>query len=154
MVEVPGLKEREETLIKGANSFEDERGKIDNYELPESVNLIATITSKKGTVRANHFHPIQEQKCLLISGKYISIYKDILVPNSTVKHQLVQSGDLSIMPPMMAHTMIFLEDSVFVNLVNGNRDHEKFGEHTIKYELVKPEEIEGYISKYNNEAEV
>ncbi len=154
MKEIPNFKERDELLIKGANPFVDTRGKIDNYELPESINLIATITSKKGTVRANHFHPIQEQKCLLISGKYISVYKDLLVPDTDVKHQLVLAGDLSIMPPMTAHTMIFLEDSVFVNLVNGNRDHKKFGEHTIKYELVKPEEVKEYISRYNNKSEV
>src|SRR3989344_4554687 len=154
MIRIPNFKERDELIVKGGNPFVDSRGKIDNYELPESVNLIATITSKKGTVRANHFHPIQEQKCLLISGKYISVYKDLLVPDGNVKHQLILTGDLSIMPPMMAHTMIFLEDSIFINLVNGNRDHDKFGEHTIKYELVKPEEVEKYISKYNSGSEV
>ena len=150
---VPGLKERVETIIKGANPFEDERGKIDNYELPESVNLIATITSKKGALRANHYHPVQEQKCLLISGKYISIYKDLLIPNSQIRTQIIEAGDLSIMPPMVAHTMIFIEDSVFLNLVNGNRDHDKFGEHTIRYELVKPEEVEEYIKKYDKRDE-
>lgn len=154
MEEIPNFKERGETVIRGKNSFEDERGKIDNYELPESVNLVATITSKKGTLRANHFHPIQEQKCLLVSGSYISVYKDLLVHNSPIKHQIIKAGDLSIMPPMVAHAMIFLEDSVLVNLVNGNRDHDKFGEHTIKYELVKQEEVEEYISKYNKEIEI
>lgn len=148
MAVVPNLKERDELVIKGANPFEDDRGRIDNYDLPESVNLIGLISSKKGTIRANHFHPVQEQKCILISGKYVSVYKDLLFPDSPVKHQLIQAGDLSIMPPMVAHTMIFLEDSVFVNLVNGNRDHDKFGEHTIKHELVPPEKIQEYLAKY------
>jgi len=147
MTEIP-IKERHEKLISGANVFKDERGEIANYTLPESINLVASITSKKGTLRANHFHPVQEQKCLLLSGSYLSVFKDLLVPNSPIRHQLVKAGDLSIMPPMVAHTMIFLEDSVFINLVNGNRDAEKFGEHTVKYDLVKPEEVENYISKY------
>jgi dTDP-4-dehydrorhamnose 3,5-epimerase-like enzyme len=147
---IPGHKEREELIIKAQNPFQDERGKIENYELPESVNLIATITSKKGTIRANHYHPVQEQKCLLLSGAYVSVYKDLLAEKSKSRQQLVQAGDLSIMPPMVAHTMIFLEDSTFLNLVNGNRDHEKFGDHTIKYELVKPEDAQQYIQLFQD----
>ena len=33
--------------------------------------------------------------------------------------------------------MVFLEDSVFLNLVNGEREHENYGmTHTLKFELV------------------
>ena len=67
-----------EEIFKGKNEFIDRRGKISNFELPEPINLIGYIESKKGTVRANHFHPIQEQKCLLVKGQFISIYKDLL----------------------------------------------------------------------------
>lgn len=146
---IPNLKERHEIVFKGADPYEDIRGVIENYQLPEAINLVATITSKKGTIRSNHYHPVQEQKVLLISGKYISIYKDLLYQNSPIKHHLISAGDLVITPPMVVHTMIFLEDSVFINLVNGNRDHNKFGEHTIPFVLVKQEEKEDYIKKYD-----
>lgn len=146
---IPNLKERHEIVFKGADPYEDVRGVIENYQLPEAINLVATITSKKGALRSNHYHPVQEQKVLLISGKYISIYKDLLYPNSLIKHHLISAGDLVITPPMVVHTMIFLEDSVFINLVNGNRDHNKFGEHTIPLILVKPEEKEEYTKKYD-----
>lgn len=144
------IKERVETIVKGQNPFEDSRGKIINYELSEHINLIGLITSKKGTLRANHYHPVQEQKCLLISGEYISVFKDLSIENSPIRHQLVKAGDLSVMPKNIVHTMIFLEDSVFINLVNGNRDHDKFGKHTIKYELIKENEIEHYLQLYLN----
>jgi quercetin dioxygenase-like cupin family protein len=137
-----------ERVEKAVNPYIDERGRIDNYELPESVNLIATITSKKGSMRANHFHPEQEQKCILISGSYISVYK--VLPDGPIEHQLISAGDLSIMPPRVAHTMIFLEDSVFLNLVKGNRDSDKFEEHTKKYDLVNNEEIEKYTKLYSD----
>ena len=65
-----------EYVVNGSNPYIDLRGKINNYKLNESINLIATITSKKGTMRSNHYHPVQQQKCLLIEGEYISIYKD------------------------------------------------------------------------------
>ena len=51
-----------EHVRKGEKEFIDKRGKISNHELPEPVNLIGLIDSKKDTVRANHYHPIQEQK--------------------------------------------------------------------------------------------
>lgn len=149
MFTIPNLKERYETIIKGADLFEDVRGVISNYHLPEGINLVSTITSKAGTMRANHYHPVQEQKVLITSGKFISVYKDLLHPDSSIKHHLISAGDLIITPPMVAHTMIFLEDTVFLNLVNGNRDHDKFGEHTIPFVLVKQEEKEGYIKKYD-----
>ena len=46
----------------GQNEFIDKRGKISNHELTEPINLIGLISSKKGTIRANHYHPQQEQK--------------------------------------------------------------------------------------------
>ncbi|MEK6878003.1 MAG: hypothetical protein AABY22_00265 [Nanoarchaeota archaeon] len=141
--------EKRELITKGMNPYVDSRGRIDNYELAENVNHIGLITSRKGSLRANHYHPVQEQKCLLISGKYVSVFKDLSSPDNPIRHQIVQAGDLSTIPPQVAHTMIFLEDSVFVNLVKGNRDHDKFEEHTIKCELVKPEEVEGYIKLYS-----
>lgn len=144
-------KRRDELVHKGTEPFVDERGEINNFHLPQPINLLATITSKKGSVRANHYHPIQQQMCLVISGSYISVYKDLTILNSEVKHQIIKAGDLSVMPPMMAHTMIFLEDTIFLNLVGGNRDHDKFTEHTVKYELVKKEEVQKYLDLYKDD---
>ena len=53
-----------EHVRDGDNEFIDSRGKISNHELTEPINLIGLIDSKKGTIRANHYHPQQEQKCL------------------------------------------------------------------------------------------
>ncbi|NBU82601.1 MAG: methyltransferase domain-containing protein, partial [Flavobacteriaceae bacterium] len=138
-----------EYIIKGGNEFIDERGKISNYELPEPINLIGLIESKKNTMRANHYHPIQEQKCLLIQGKYISVTKDLLDPDSVIETRLIQSGDIAVIKPNVAHTMVFIEDSVFLNLVRGEREHTNYGiTHTIPYELVdekfKKQLIDGY----------
>lgn len=126
-----------EFIIKGSKEFIDDRGKISNYELTEPINLIGYIESKKGTVRANHFHPIQEQKCLLIKGKYVSVTKDLAVDNAVIETRVIQSGDIAVIRPNVAHTMVFLEDSIFLNLVRGEREHENYGiTHTIPYILV------------------
>jgi nucleoside-diphosphate-sugar epimerase len=134
------INEELEYLQNGQKEFIDARGKISNYELSEPINLIGLIHSKTGSVRANHFHPIQEQKCLLVSGSYMSVTKDLLIENSPVETRLVKAGDLAVIKPNVAHAMVFLEDSTFLNLVRGEREHENYGiTHTVPYILVDEE---------------
>jgi quercetin dioxygenase-like cupin family protein len=138
-----------EHVKKGEKEFVDARGKISNYELPEPINLIGYIESKKGTVRANHFHPIQEQKCLLVKGQFISIYKDLLNENSQKVTHVVNEGDLIITKPNVAHAMVFAKDSVFLNLVRGEREHENYGvTHTKRYVLVNDDERKLLLDSY------
>ncbi len=126
-----------EHIFKGQNEFIDIRGKISNYELPEPINLIGYIESKYGTVRANHYHPVQEQKCLLVKGQFISLYKDLISKNSEIVTHIVNEGDLIVTKPNVAHAMVFTKDSIFLNLVRGEREHKNYGiTHTLPYELV------------------
>ena len=130
-----------EHIRDGGNEYIDERGKISNHELTEPINLIGLIDSKKGTIRANHYHPQQEQKCLFTKGQIIEIFQDILNPNAPKITQVVNEGQLSIIKPNVAHTMVFTKDTTFLNLVRGERDHEKYGiSHTIRHWFVDEKE--------------
>jgi len=138
-----------EYIKKGEKEFKDKRGKISNYELPEPINLVGYIDSKKGTVRANHFHPIQEQKVLLVKGQFISIYQDLLNKNSTKVTHVVNEGDLIVTKPNVAHAMVFTKDSIFLNLVRGEREHENYGiTHTVKHVLVDEKEKKILMDNY------
>lgn len=153
MIEAWSFKEKPtdlEYIISCGNDYVDNRGKITNYELTEPINLIGYIESKKGTIRANHYHPIQEQKCLLIKGKYVSVIKDLSSPNSNIQINIIKEGDIAVIQPNVAHTMVFLEDSLFLNLVRGDRDHEKYGvTHTIPYNLVDETLKENLLKQYS-----
>ena len=141
-----------EHIRDGSNEFIDERGKISNHELTEPINLIGLIDSKKGTIRANHYHPQQEQKCLFTKGQIIEIFQDILNPNSPKITQVVNEGQLSIIKPNVAHTMIFTKDTTFLNLVRGERDHENYGiSHTIRHWFVDEAERDLLMSSYKFE---
>ena len=130
-----------EYTFQGVRGFIDERGKISNYDLPEPINMIGYIESKKGTMRANHFHPVQEQKCLLIKGQFISIYKDLVDKKSTKVTHVVNAGDMIVTQPNVAHAMVFTEDTIFLNLVRGEREHDNYGiTHTIPYKFVDENE--------------
>ena len=141
-----------EEIFKGRNEFIDQRGKISNFELPEPINLIGYIESKTGTVRANHFHPIQEQKCLLVKGQFISVYKDLINEKTKRVTHVVNEGDLIVTKPNVAHTMVFTKDSIFLNLVRGEREHHNYGiTHTLPYRLVDEDDRKNLLSYYKFE---
>ncbi len=130
-----------EYVKSGDNEFVDIRGKISNHELTEPINLIGLISSKKGTIRANHYHPQQEQKCLFTKGQIIEVFQDIINPGSPKVTQVVNEGELSIIKPNVAHTMVFTKDTTFLNLVRGEREHDNYGiTHTIKHVFVDENE--------------
>jgi len=138
-----------EHVRDGVNEYIDPRGKISNHELTEPINMIGLIDSKKGTIRANHYHPQQEQKCLFTKGQIIEIFQDILNPNSPKITQVVNEGQLSIIKPNVAHTMVFTKDTTFLNLVRGEREHENYGvTHTIKHVFVDEKERDLLLGCY------
>ncbi len=141
-----------EHVRNGEKEFIDKRGKISNHELPEPINLIGLIDSKKGTIRANHYHPIQEQKCLVTKGQFISVYQDLLNKNSPKITHVVNEGQLIVTKPNTAHTMVFPKDTIFLNLVRGEREHENYGvTHTIRHVLVDDNEKDLLLSCYKFE---
>ena len=141
-----------EHVRDGDNEYIDARGKISNHELTEPINLIGLIDSKKGTIRANHYHPQQEQKCLFTKGQIIEIFQDILNPNAPKITQVVNEGQLSIIKPNVAHTMVFTKDTTFLNLVRGEREHNNYGiTHTIQHVFVDEKEKELLLSCYKFE---
>ena len=141
-----------EHVRDGDNEYVDVRGKISNHELTEPINLIGFIDSKKGTIRANHYHPQQEQKCLFTKGQIIEVFQDILNSNSPKITQVVNEGQLSIIKPNVAHTMVFTKDTTFLNLVRGEREHDNYGiTHTIPHVFVDEEEKELLFNCYKFE---
>ena len=141
-----------EQIRDGENLYVDNRGSISNHELTEPINLIGMIESKKGTVRANHFHPQQEQKCLFTKGQIIEIYQDLINKDAPKITQVVNAGQLSIIKPNVAHTMVFTKNTTFLNLVRGERDHENYGiTHTVKHILVNEKEKKLLLESYKFE---
>ena len=141
-----------EHVRDGDNEYIDSRGKISNHELTEPINLIGLIDSKKGTIRANHYHPQQEQKCLFTQGQVIEIFQDILNSGAPKITQVVNEGQLSIIKPNVAHTMVFTKDTTFLNLVRGEREHDNYGiTHTIKHVFVDEKERDMLLNSYKFE---
>ena len=128
-----------ETVKHIETAFIDERGTIINI-FEGKIEHIAIITSKKGTVRANHYHKNIHQYIYLVSGLLETYCCNINNPEKKYM-QLVRAGDLIDTPPMIAHAQKFLEDSLFIALSTKKRHDGKYEEDTTAFKV-----IEGYIN--------
>ena len=145
------MKKKFKFKFKVEKPFKDKRGWIKTI-LDGKFYSCVEIYSKKGSVRANHYHPVQEQKCLLVKGQFISIYKNLLNDKSPKITHIVNEGDLIVTKPNVAHAMIFTKDSIFLNLVRGEREHKNYGiTHTLPYKLVDENEKDLLLSIYKYE---
>ena len=62
---------------------------------------------------------------------------------------VVNEGDLIVTKPNTAHAMMFTKDSIFLNLVRGEREHQNYGiTHTIPYKLVDDIDLKNIIPIY------
>ena len=128
-----------ETLKHIDPAVVDARGAITNI-FEGRIEHIALITSKKGSVRANHYHKEDHQYIYLLSGSYESHCCDVRRPE---KRQVlkVKPGDIVYTPPYIAHAQKFTEDSIFLALSTRQREQGKYESDTIAFPV-----IEGYLN--------
>lgn len=124
-------------VIKTKPEFVDERGFItrlidqDNYP----IRAILYINSKAGTERGNHYHKKDAHYVYCLSGKFKYSEKDMHKPNGKVESVILKPGDLVLSSPMVAHSMKFLEDSVFLAFTTEGRSQDEYEEDTVRLKL-------------------
>lgn len=130
---------RQKIVTKPDRLADDERGIIDR--LGEGPwQSVLRITSKKGTVRANHYHKYDSHLCFLERGKIRYVYRQANDERAPVQEITVKPGQLFYTPPMVAHAMHFLEDSVFYALTPRSGDQGDYENDIVRVTLVDPKE--------------
>lgn len=114
--------------------FKDERGFItrlmDQDKFP--IRAVLYVTSKKGTSRGNHYHKIDAHFVYCLSGKFRYSEKNMSKKNSKKTSVILRPGDIVLSKPWFAHSMDFLEDSVFLAFTTEKRDQKKYEEDTVR----------------------
>ena len=117
----------------------DPRGAITNI-FEGAIGHVALISSKKGSIRGNHYHQKDHQYIYLVSGAFES--HSCEVQNPQKKQVLnVRAGDIVDTPPLTAHAQKFIEDSVFLALSTRQREQGKYEDDTLAFPV-----IEGYLN--------
>lgn len=116
----------------------DERGSIIKIFDNDSACLcsILLITSKAGTIRANHYHKGDSHYCYMISGKMEYVEQPVGVENAQRQSVIIEAGDIIFTEPMVAHAMRFLEDSVFLALTSQPRNQDAYEQDIVRVDLI------------------
>ena len=133
------MKKELESITHISPAHIDARGSIINMFEGE-IQHIAHITSKAGSVRANHYHQTLHQYMYCISGEFESWSCDVNDPESK-QMVIVKPGDIVSTPPGIAHAQRFTKDSVVIALSTTARSAGKYEDDTIAFKVV-----EGYIN--------
>lgn len=137
MTETIEKKQLKSPVIPLESPIVDERGAIQPMlSFPKAVMGSAVmISSKKGTVRANHYHKKDWHYCYVVSGA-IDYYEREVGSNDepTITH--ITAGQLFYTPPMLEHAMLFTEDTVFLTLGGGTRQQEDYEDDLVRVNLV------------------
>ena len=113
----------------------DKRGSIIKV-MEGKITSVLVIPSKKGAVRANHYHKKDTHYVYIVSGKMRYTAKDLSKKRARKQSVILKAGDLVYTPPMVAHAMEFLEDSVFLALTTELRDQKHYENDTTRIKLV------------------
>ena len=117
----------------------DERGEIQNL-VNFPVKNTSLITSKKGTVRSNHYHVTDWHYMYIISGQVDYYYR----PTDTNKEPtkiVLNKGDMVFTPPMEDHATVFTEDTVLLAMSRNPRDQEAYESDVKRIVLIDPDSI-------------
>jgi dTDP-4-dehydrorhamnose 3,5-epimerase-like enzyme len=124
-----------DVIVPLEKPFVDSRGAIQTLT-DATIRTAQLITSKKGTVRANHYHKTDWHYCYVVSGS-IDYYHRPVGNKDKPEHIHVKTGQVFFTPPMVEHAMVFPEDTAFLNLAGNQRDQKHYEEDLVRVELVK-----------------
>ncbi len=113
-----------DVIVSLERPFVDERGRImPLVDLP--MESCVLIESKKGSVRANHYHRSDWHFCYVLSGSILYLHRP---HGSEVEPEkvMIGQGQLFFTPPMVDHAMVFPEDTTFLVLGRNSRTQEVY----------------------------
>lgn len=115
--------------------FEDHRGTIADLVEGKGIQHVGLIVSKKGAVRGNHYHKKATQYTYILKGKVEYYRKDLRVASAQVEKFVVGPGTLSIEPPQVAHALVALEDTEFLDMTDVSREDKAYDADTFRIQI-------------------
>jgi quercetin dioxygenase-like cupin family protein len=132
------------------HAFQDERGAIDNLLL-NGCTSVAAIYSKRGSVRANHWHKTDDHYTYVVKGTMFYFERPVGERGEGLRIA-VGPGEMFYTRPGVEHAMLFASDSVILTFAKKKRDHESHEADVVRVEYITPEIAEMYVPHAKVEA--
>ena len=113
----------------------DERGEIWDL-LNEEINHVGFLTSKKGSIRGNHYFKTSKRYAYVWDGKYELALAHSDNPEK-VEKIMIKKGDLIEIPPKIIHTFKAIEDSVLIGMDTKSRAGKGYEEEMVRVNMLR-----------------
>ena len=114
--------------------FKNSNGVIQNLVL-KPITSVASITSLKGAVRANHYHKTDWHYAYVVFG-VVAYFERAIGSSEIPKPTIFKAGSMFFTPPMREHSMVFLEDSTIVTMAKNIRSHENHESDVVRVSFI------------------
>lgn len=115
----------------------DERGVIEQLPVGDAMSVLR-ITSKKGTVRANHYHKKDYHYCYLVSGRVRYVEREPANQSAPMHEWIIEPGQTFYTRSLVTHAMEFLEDSEFYVFTPRSGSQEEYENDVVHEVLIDP----------------
>jgi len=137
----------EDRMVTLPAPFVNEGGEIQNLLL-SPMNSVAILNTKKGWVRANHWHKTDWHYSYIVKGEvlyYERAVGEIEIPPA----KLFVAGEMFFTPPNVEHAMVFPVDTVFITMAKNVRDHAHHEDDVVRVSFISPAQAQAEIHWYN-----
>ncbi len=126
-------------IVNLEKPFVDDRGNIQPL-VDKLMKSAVLIESKKGSLRANHYHKTDWHYCYVLSGEIEYFHRKT---GSTEEPEMlsVKENQMVFTPPMVDHAMRFPVDTVFLTLSRNSRDQKTYEEDVVRINMLDTEDL-------------
>ena len=137
-----------EPIIKLEKPFVDDRGNIQPL-VDKLMKSAVLINSKKGSLRANHYHKTDWHYCFVLSGE-IEYFHRKTGSNEEPEILIVKKDQMVFTPPMVDHAMKFNEDTLFLTLSRNSRDQDTYEKDVVRINMISNDGLISWTPENEN----
>jgi dTDP-4-dehydrorhamnose 3,5-epimerase-like enzyme len=132
-----------ETRVPLPEMFVNDAGAIQNLLL-KPLKSVAVIVSRRGAVRANHYHKTDWHYAYVISG-HVLYFERAIGQSEIGEPKYFGPGQMFFTPPMREHAMLFGANSTILTFAKNVRNHEEHEADVVRVDYITPEIAGGFV---------
>ena len=132
--------------FKVGKTFKDKRGWLKKI-LDGNFSSCIEIYSKKGSVRANHYHKKDKHFIYIIDGEILYFYRDRKKKAKT-RITLMKKNDLFFTPAMQEHMAYFTKNTHFLAFSTRKRTQFDYEKDLVRVNMQNYRKVKAAITRY------
>ncbi len=140
------MKKKFTLQFKVGKTFKDKRGWLKKI-LDGNFSSCIEVYSKKGSIRANHYHKKDKHFIYVINGEILYFYKD-RKKRAKTKFKIMKKNDLFFTPAMQEHMAYFTKNTHFLAFSTRKRTKFDYERDLIRVNMQDYQEVSAAISRY------